>query len=78
MKGLKGLMGFYTTRWVEASSADEAELLALEMLRDEFNFSERQRSKAPHAKVYFEEIVEVEPSSSRNPNRGATWFSMKN
>jgi hypothetical protein len=76
MKGSKGLMGFYTTRWVEAPTADEAELIALEMLRSEYQFSEKQKRKAPDARVYFEEIVEVAPDSKRNPNSGATWFDM--
>jgi hypothetical protein len=76
MKGFKGLMGFYTTRWVEASTAEDAELIALEMLRSEFQFSEKQKQKAPDARVYFEEIIEVEPDNTRNPNSGATWFEM--
>ena len=76
LKGSKSLMGFYITRWVEASSAEDAELIALEMLKGEFVFSEKQKRKAPDARVYFEEIVEVARDAKRNPNSGATWFEM--
>ena len=71
------LMGFYTTRWVDAPDAEAAELLGLDMLRDEFRFSVEERHKAPEAKVYFEEIEEVPSDTARNPNKGATWFEME-
>jgi hypothetical protein len=71
------LMGFYTTRWVEAETVEVAEQGALEAVRDEFRFSEEDRRKAPDAVMYFEEIVEVEPDTPRVPNKGATWFPME-
>ena len=70
------LMGLYSTRWVEAETAEAAEPLALEMLRDEFRFSDEDKKKAPDAKAYFEEVVEMPPETPRVPNAGATWFSM--
>ena len=76
--GEYGLMGFYTTRWVEAASEEEAEMLALEALRSDPDLQPslevRDRSKA--AKVFFEEIDEVPPETERCPNKGATWFRM--
>jgi hypothetical protein len=67
-------VGFYTTRWVEASSPDEAELIALNELRHEevFQVAADQRSK--DAKVHFTEIVEV--SAREGPNTGAAWYVM--
>ena len=76
MLGIEGLTGFYSTRWVEAGSVEEAEIAALEAIRDEFRFSEDQARQAPDAKVYFEEITEVPEDTPRVPNRGATWFPM--
>ncbi len=70
----KGLVGFHTTRWVEAPSADEAEALALEALRVEPNFQIKTPDIANDAKVYFNEIVEVDGPGG--VNSGATWFSM--
>ncbi len=77
LEGKFQLMGFYTTRWVEAETAEAAEPLALEMVRNEFQFSAEDRRRAPDAMMYFEEIVEVEPDTPRVPNQGATWFPMK-
>ena len=71
------LMGFYTTKWVEAETAEAAEPIALEMLRDELRFSEEDRRRAPDAKVYFEEVVEMPAETPRVPNAGATWFPME-
>jgi hypothetical protein len=77
LEGKFQLMGFYTTRWVEADTAEAAEPIALEMVRDEFRFSEEEKRRAPDAMMYFEEIVEVEPDTPRVPNKGATWFPME-
>ncbi len=78
--GQKGLYGFYTTRFVEADNCDEAELAALEILRSEPGLqisSEELKKKEPQAKVYFEEINEVDASTDQLPNKGATWFEME-
>jgi hypothetical protein len=71
------LMGFYTTRWIEAETAEAAEPIALEMLRDEFRFSEEDQRLAPYAKAYFEEVVEMPLETPRVPNAGASWFPME-
>jgi hypothetical protein len=68
-------VGFFTTRWVEASSPEEAEKLALELLRDDpiFQSVEPELGKTSGAKVYFEEIF---PAEHKGVNSGATWFPM--
>lgn len=72
--GKKRPVGFYTTRWIEASSPEEAEIAALEALRQEPNFQVADAAKMKDAKVYFEEIVEVEGPGG--VNTGAAWFVM--
>ena len=70
----KGLVGFYTTRWVEAADAEQAELAALDLLRTEPTFQLKTPPEGVEAKVYFDEIVEVDGPGG--PNAGATWFEM--
>ena len=70
----KGLVGFYTTRWIEASSAEEAEISALEALRAEPMFKVENVALSLDAKVYFTEIFEVDGPAG--VNSGATWFAM--
>ena len=76
--GKKGLYGFYTTRWVEAETTEEAEMTALALLKSEPTFqitSPKLREKST-AKVYFEEIDPVRPPKRKPVNGGATWFEM--
>ncbi len=67
-------VGFYTTRCVEASSADEAELIALDTLRREPAFDIPVDQRPKDARVYFTEIVETHGPDGANA--GATWFVM--
>jgi len=76
----RGLYGFYATRFVEADTAEEAELLGLEALRQEQGLqikSDKLRKQQPPAKVYFEKIEAVAKDTPRVPNSGATWFEME-
>jgi hypothetical protein len=67
--------GFYTTRWVVASSPKEAEKNALALLRREKMFALPPGEPKPaEAKVFFEEIVRTGPTLRRGA--GATWFPM--
>ena len=78
--GKKGLVGFYTTRWVEAADPEEAELKGLEILRNDPSLaikSDKLRQQDPVAKVYFEEIEQMVETAKRTPNKGATWFDME-
>ncbi|RIA35535.1 hypothetical protein DFR49_4315 [Hephaestia caeni] len=75
--GASQFMGFYTTRWIEAPTAEAAETAGVEMLRAEYRFSEEEKQRAPDARVYFEEVVEVPADTPQiPPNSGATWFEM--
>lgn len=56
----KELIGFYTTRFVEANTPEEAEMKALDNLKSEESFQLPEGVRPPeNAKVYFEEIEEV-------------------
>lgn len=76
--GKKGLVGFYTTRWVEAVSLDDAEMSALEAMRIDpaFEIVSPKLQEQSKAMVYFDEILEVPPETPRVPSEGATWFDM--
>lgn len=77
LAGQPGLIGFYTTRFVEALSASEAELVALDLLRAEPEFElVRPEDRVEDAQVYFEQIEEVPMESDRGPCKGFSFFSM--
>lgn len=70
-------IGFYITRIVEASSASEAELAALETLRGEPEFElVRPEERMERAQVYFEQIEELPVEAGRGPGKGFTFFPM--
>ena len=70
-------IGFYTTRFVEASSASAAELVALEMLRAEPEFAlVRRADRIKDAQVFFEKIEEVPAELDRSSGKGFTFFPM--
>jgi hypothetical protein len=77
--GKRGSYGFYTARWIEATSAEEAERACLELLKGDPTFqvtSPKLLEKAVDAKVYFEKIEPVRPTKRKRVNSGATWFKM--
>ena len=77
LAGESALVGFYTTRFIEASSASEAELAALERLRGEPEFQlVRPEDRMENAQVYFEQIEEVPVQVGRGPGKGFTFFPM--
>lgn len=69
-------IGFYTTRFVEASTADEAEMLALDSLRGDEIFNIPIEARTEDARVFFEKIVVVAPDTERAPNSGFSFFVM--
>jgi hypothetical protein len=79
IEGVEGLVGFYTTRSVEAHSPDEAEKLVLKLLRSEpvFQTVEPELRKNSGAKVHFEEIVPVRKTRRKPVNTGFVWFPME-
>lgn len=74
--GEKSLVGFYTTCYAEANSTSEAEVIALEQMRDD------QRlvlSSPPTAepKIYFEEFEEIDRSEVPSEKDGFVWYLME-
>jgi hypothetical protein len=66
--------GFFTTRWVEAWDADEAETKVMDMLRVELK-SMVQNEQADSPMMFVEEIEELETFSESNPTRtGFVWY----
>ena len=70
-------VGFYATRWVEADSSAEAEMLALELLRNDSTLgSVPPEQQTKDAQVFFENIEEVLPEPGRGSGAGFTFFPM--
>jgi hypothetical protein len=71
------LIGFYTTRFVEAETAEEAEMKALANLKNEESLQLPEGVVPPsNAKVYFEEIEEVMESEVPEVNAGFSFYIM--
>ena len=75
--GEKGSIGFYTTRFVEAVSAADAETAALEVLRADTTLTVPEEYQTEDATVFADEIVEVPEGTPRVPNAGFAFFPMK-
>lgn len=77
LDGRSTLLGFYTTRFVEANTPEEAELFVLEQLRRDSSLRLPEGvAQNPDARVYFEEIVEVVDDENQIPNAGFVFFEM--
>jgi hypothetical protein len=74
--GKRKPVGFYTTRFIEAATAEQAEMLAVELLRTDPNLDAAPKHRTGDARVYFEEIHEVPEETERKPNKGFTFFLM--
>ncbi len=70
-------LGFYTTRFVEAATPEEAELSALEMLRVDPALRVPAEHQTSEAAVLIEEVTEVPLSTNRKPNSGFTFYPME-
>jgi hypothetical protein len=71
------LMGFYTTRWVQALNPAAAETKAVEALSKEPEFKKPEGyCSGPPARVCVEEIDNVKRLPLMR-GRGATWFAME-
>jgi hypothetical protein len=72
----KSPVGFYTTRWVNADSPEQAKLAVLELLKDDPSLRLRPGAPKPkRAKVYVEEVVRV--TKRQGINKGFSFFSAK-
>jgi hypothetical protein len=76
--GQRGLIGWYTTRFVEATSAEDAETLALEGLKAEPKLAPPAWYKpAVTARVFFEEIAEIAAGDVPMQQPGFVWHPME-
>ncbi|GAB2524003.1 hypothetical protein [Lysobacter humi (ex Lee et al. 2017)] len=70
-------IGFFATRFVEAASAAEAEMVALDLLRQDPTFDAvGPEDRMEDARVYFEEIDEEPADFERGPGKGFSFFPM--
>lgn len=70
-------IGFYTTIFIEASSASEAELAALKVLRAGTEFElVRPEVRMENAQVYFEQIEALPVEAQHSAAKGFTFFFM--
>lgn len=74
MNGTPKRLGFFTTRYVEASNAQEAELLAVQLIRDDPELRPVINEHSDPPKVFAEEIVQVAVPSHNRPNTGYTFY----
>ena len=74
--GKREPIGFYTTRFVDAQSPEQAEMLAVDLLRDDEDLEVPPEHRSQDARVYFEKIEELAADAERGPNRGFAFFSM--
>lgn len=68
-------MGFITTRWVEASSPEKAELSAIELIKNDKELKDaiiNHKDNPPM--LYAEEIIEIENFVGVNPPGGGYTF----
>jgi len=71
------LIGFFTTRFVEAETPEDAEMKVLANLKNEQSLQLPEGVSPPsNAKVYFEEIEEVLVSEVPDVNAGFSFYVM--
>jgi hypothetical protein len=72
-----GPVGFYVTRFIEATSADDAESRVLEALRKDPRLALPANLKpAGNTRVYFEETGEVAADQVLSVEQGFAWYPM--
>jgi hypothetical protein len=70
LEGEAGLFGFYTTRFVRADTPEQAELLALEILRADSKLDVPPAKRTKDTMVYFREIEEISAMPDGVPDSG--------
>ena len=78
--GKPELLGFHTARFVRAETPEEAELIALEMLRENPTLNSIEPSKrTAETMVYFESIEEIDslPEGITEPGTGFAFYPME-
>ena len=72
--GQSAPISFYATRFVEAESEPEAEIVAVASLREDEALQVPHEHRNIEAQVFAESVVEVEASTPRVPNAGFTFY----
>ncbi len=67
-------IGFYTTRYVDADDVDDAELKAVDRLREDPKLQLAPEHRTKDAKVFVETIEEVPDDTPRVPDSGFSFF----
>ena len=68
-------IGFYTTRFVVASTPEEAEMLALSLLKSDASLAAPESDRTSDARVYFEEIELVPDDTDQVPGSRFTFYT---
>ena len=78
LDGEPALLGFYTTRFVRAENAEQAELQALELLRADPKLDAPPERRTKDTMVYFEEIEEIDsiPDDVNESGTGYAFYTM--
>jgi hypothetical protein len=69
-------LGFYTTRWVQAASAVQAEALARRLVLEELSTTGTRNPPEQPVRVAVEQVVEVSwfEAARKGPGRGFTFY----
>ena len=70
-------LGFYTVRFVRADTVEEAELLAVDLIRKDQGLRGVLNQRPDPPMIFAEEIDHVCASSARKQIKGFTFFPMK-
>ena len=71
-------VGFATTRFVKAANPDEAELKSVDLVRADKEWeSEVIRENLGQARIYLDEIIEIDAIPKSGPGQGYTFFRQK-
>jgi hypothetical protein len=73
--GKPALLGFFTTRWVEADSVGEAELNVVTLIRNDRAFANMHKATDVTPMVYVRRIDAV-AGHTDGPGEGFTFFEM--
>jgi hypothetical protein len=75
LNGKIGRWGFYTTRWVKALSADDAERQAVEVVRNDAELRPQLLNIIDDQPIiYIEELAEVDEQDVPDIQKGFTFF----
>jgi hypothetical protein len=78
---MEELHGFYTIKFVQAENEEEAELKAVDLIKNDKELHEATLNKKRNIDlvpmIYLEEINEISKHELKN-DHGKTWYPMKN